>query len=197
MLAAFIKINSGIEERHHGPSDALHNPSHPFKEWISHKKTKNQAKSDKTGHGMEKWADYANLGNFIYKRKKGEKENEKKKDVEGLFFNLEVGCNGKPKGPSYPSLLISWELIACPLGFLLFKLRFMSLVSAGRVAVSAGSAPFLLVGLDFLPWSRVKSLDLPSILYILYCENQPSILQLEYAPTTYQQQQPEFSQPDT
>ncbi|GKB95308.1 putative reverse transcriptase domain-containing protein [Tanacetum coccineum] len=31
-------------------------------------------------------ADYANLGNFIYKRKKGEKENEKKKDVEGLFF---------------------------------------------------------------------------------------------------------------
>ncbi|GKB58134.1 hypothetical protein Tco_0914320, partial [Tanacetum coccineum] len=31
-------------------------------------------------------ADYANLGNFIYKRKKGEKENEKKKDVEGLFL---------------------------------------------------------------------------------------------------------------
>ncbi|GJX47073.1 hypothetical protein Tco_0272263, partial [Tanacetum coccineum] len=30
--------------------------------------------------------DYANLGNFIYKRKKGEKGNEKKKDVEGLFF---------------------------------------------------------------------------------------------------------------
>ncbi|GKB50503.1 reverse transcriptase domain-containing protein, partial [Tanacetum coccineum] len=30
--------------------------------------------------------DYANLGNFIYKRKKGEKENEKKKDVEGLFL---------------------------------------------------------------------------------------------------------------
>ncbi|GKC23310.1 hypothetical protein Tco_1025460, partial [Tanacetum coccineum] len=30
-------------------------------------------------------ADYANLGNFIYKRKKWEKENEKKKDVEGLF----------------------------------------------------------------------------------------------------------------
>ncbi|GKD60800.1 hypothetical protein Tco_1298309, partial [Tanacetum coccineum] len=30
-------------------------------------------------------ADYANLGNFIYKRKKGEKENEKKKDEEGLF----------------------------------------------------------------------------------------------------------------
>ncbi|GJY86658.1 hypothetical protein Tco_0500684, partial [Tanacetum coccineum] len=28
------------------------------------------------------------------------------------------------------------------------------------------------VGLDFLPWSRVKSLDLPSILYILYCANQ-------------------------
>ncbi|GJW23110.1 hypothetical protein Tco_0033732 [Tanacetum coccineum] len=55
-------------------------------ERISHKKTKNQAKSDKTGHGMEKWADYANLGSFIYKRKKGEKENEKKKDVEGLFL---------------------------------------------------------------------------------------------------------------
>ncbi|GJY11691.1 ty3-gypsy retrotransposon protein [Tanacetum coccineum] len=30
--------------------------------------------------------DYANLGNFIYKRKKGEKGNEKKKDVEGLFL---------------------------------------------------------------------------------------------------------------
>ncbi|GJX15783.1 hypothetical protein Tco_0216615 [Tanacetum coccineum] len=59
-------------------------------ERISHKKTKNQAKSDKTGHGMEKWADYANLGNFIYKRKKGEKENEKKKDVEGLFFQHPV-----------------------------------------------------------------------------------------------------------
>ncbi|GJU42045.1 hypothetical protein Tco_1195002, partial [Tanacetum coccineum] len=28
------------------------------------------------------------------------------------------------------------------------------------------------VGLDFLPWSRVKSLDLPSILYILYDQNQ-------------------------
>ncbi|GKA44753.1 hypothetical protein Tco_0737549 [Tanacetum coccineum] len=59
-------------------------------EGISHKKTKNQAKSDKTGHGMEKWADYANLGNFIYKRKKGEKENEKKKDVEGLFLHRYV-----------------------------------------------------------------------------------------------------------
>ncbi|GJS47589.1 hypothetical protein Tco_0597710 [Tanacetum coccineum] len=35
-------------------------------------------------------ADYANLGNFIYKRKKGEKENEKKKDVEGLFFQHPV-----------------------------------------------------------------------------------------------------------
>ncbi|GKC45253.1 retrotransposon protein, putative, ty1-copia subclass [Tanacetum coccineum] len=70
------------------------NMLHPFSlqclERISHKKTKNQAKSDKTGHGMEKWADYANLGNFIYKRKKGEKENEKKKDVEGLFFQHPV-----------------------------------------------------------------------------------------------------------
>ncbi|GJU45828.1 reverse transcriptase domain-containing protein [Tanacetum coccineum] len=52
------------------------------------KRRKNQVKSDKTGHGMEKWADYANLGNFIYKRKKGEKGNEKKKDVEGLFLPL-------------------------------------------------------------------------------------------------------------
>ncbi|GKF82164.1 hypothetical protein Tco_0243820, partial [Tanacetum coccineum] len=26
-------------------------------------------------------------------------------------------------------------------------------------------------GLDFLPWSRVKSLDLPSILYILFDES--------------------------
>ncbi|GJW49003.1 hypothetical protein Tco_0080649 [Tanacetum coccineum] len=33
-------------------------------------------------------ADYANLGNFIYKRKKGEKGNEKKKDVEGLFLEI-------------------------------------------------------------------------------------------------------------
>ncbi|GJQ95343.1 retrovirus-related pol polyprotein from transposon TNT 1-94 [Tanacetum coccineum] len=31
-------------------------------------------------------ADYANLGNFIYKRKKEEKGNGKKKDVDGLFF---------------------------------------------------------------------------------------------------------------
>ncbi|GJZ63803.1 RNA-directed DNA polymerase, eukaryota, reverse transcriptase zinc-binding domain protein [Tanacetum coccineum] len=35
-------------------------------------------------------ADYVNLGNFIYKRKKGKKENEKKKDVEGLFFQHPV-----------------------------------------------------------------------------------------------------------
>ncbi|GKA85664.1 putative reverse transcriptase domain-containing protein [Tanacetum coccineum] len=55
----------------------------PDMKWISHKKTKNQAKSNKTRHEMEKWADYANLGNFMYKRKKG---NEKKKDVEGLFL---------------------------------------------------------------------------------------------------------------
>ncbi|GJT99647.1 hypothetical protein Tco_1109986 [Tanacetum coccineum] len=39
--------------------------------------------------------------------------------------------------------------------------RTLSLVSAGSIVVSAGSASFLLVGLDFLPWSRVKSLDLP------------------------------------
>ncbi|GJU33678.1 hypothetical protein Tco_1182032 [Tanacetum coccineum] len=31
MLSVFTKMNSGIEERHHGPSDALHNPSQPFK----------------------------------------------------------------------------------------------------------------------------------------------------------------------
>ncbi|GJV95507.1 hypothetical protein Tco_1547084 [Tanacetum coccineum] len=35
--------------------------------------------------------DYANLGNFIYKRKKGEKGNEKKKDVEGLFLPSHEG----------------------------------------------------------------------------------------------------------
>ncbi|GKB01056.1 hypothetical protein Tco_0829100 [Tanacetum coccineum] len=56
---------------------------------ISQKVEKSQAKSVKTEHGMEKWADYANLGNFIYKRKKEEKGNEKKKDVEGLFFYRE------------------------------------------------------------------------------------------------------------
>ncbi|GKD81236.1 hypothetical protein Tco_1348075, partial [Tanacetum coccineum] len=50
------------------------------------KRRKTKQKSDKTGHEMEKWTDYANLGNFIYKRKKGEKGNEKKKDVEGLFL---------------------------------------------------------------------------------------------------------------
>ncbi|GJW04890.1 hypothetical protein Tco_1563746 [Tanacetum coccineum] len=65
-------------------------------ERISHKKTKNQAKKrqNKTRDGKvcedeaqsKSRADYANLGNFIYKRKKGEKENEKKKDVEGLFL---------------------------------------------------------------------------------------------------------------
>ncbi|GJW64626.1 hypothetical protein Tco_0116510 [Tanacetum coccineum] len=31
MLSAFTKMNYGIEERHHGPSDALHNPSEPFR----------------------------------------------------------------------------------------------------------------------------------------------------------------------
>nr|GEV28726.1 putative reverse transcriptase domain-containing protein [Tanacetum cinerariifolium] len=31
MLSVFTKMNSGIEERHHGPSDALHNPFQPFK----------------------------------------------------------------------------------------------------------------------------------------------------------------------
>ncbi|GJZ12923.1 reverse transcriptase domain-containing protein [Tanacetum coccineum] len=43
-------------------------------------------------------ADYANLGNFIYKRKKGEKENEKKKDVEGLFFTPST----TPTHPTWP-----------------------------------------------------------------------------------------------
>ncbi|GJQ96669.1 hypothetical protein Tco_0007808 [Tanacetum coccineum] len=38
-------------------------------------------------------ADYANLGNFIYKRKKGEKENEKKKDVEGLFLHYRINLS--------------------------------------------------------------------------------------------------------
>ncbi|GJT79769.1 hypothetical protein Tco_1054111 [Tanacetum coccineum] len=32
MLSVFTKMNSGIEERHHGPSDALRNPSQPFKD---------------------------------------------------------------------------------------------------------------------------------------------------------------------
>ncbi|GJR61470.1 hypothetical protein Tco_1503632 [Tanacetum coccineum] len=56
-------------------------------------------------------ADYANLGNFIYKRKKGEKGNEKKKDVEGLFLGLDTwlrsagreddACKQEEKGPTF------------------------------------------------------------------------------------------------
>ncbi|GKE42616.1 hypothetical protein Tco_1469900 [Tanacetum coccineum] len=30
-LSVFTKMNSDIEERRHGPSDAMHNPSQPFK----------------------------------------------------------------------------------------------------------------------------------------------------------------------
>ncbi|GKA57949.1 hypothetical protein Tco_0757137, partial [Tanacetum coccineum] len=61
----------------------------------------------------------------------------------------------------------------------LFSQPFWSLVSADSIVVSADGASFLLivmsfllVCLDSLPWSRVKSLDLPSILYIPYDENQ-------------------------
>ncbi|GJW83059.1 hypothetical protein Tco_0156204 [Tanacetum coccineum] len=31
MLSATPKLLSGIEDNHHGPSDAMHNPSHPLK----------------------------------------------------------------------------------------------------------------------------------------------------------------------
>ncbi|GJY76382.1 hypothetical protein Tco_0481498 [Tanacetum coccineum] len=95
----FVTNVKPVRDLHTTNIDQLHaylrqHEFHANEERISHKKTENQSKSDKTGHGMEKCvetkpnqrADYANLGNFIYKRKKGEKENEKKKDVEGLFL---------------------------------------------------------------------------------------------------------------
>ncbi|GJX36316.1 retrovirus-related pol polyprotein from transposon TNT 1-94 [Tanacetum coccineum] len=58
------------------------------------KRTKNQSKRDKTEHGMEKCvktkpnqrADYANWETSFIKERKWEKENEKRKDVEGPFF---------------------------------------------------------------------------------------------------------------
>ncbi|GKD56929.1 hypothetical protein Tco_1290316 [Tanacetum coccineum] len=63
-------------------------------ERISHKKTENQSKSDKIGHGMEKCvetkpnqrADYANWETSFMKERKWEKENDKRKDVEGPFL---------------------------------------------------------------------------------------------------------------
>ncbi|GKF19665.1 hypothetical protein Tco_0068303 [Tanacetum coccineum] len=63
-------------------------------ERISHKRTKNQSKRDKTGHGMEKCvetkpnqrADYANWETSFIKERKGEIKNEKKSDVEGPFL---------------------------------------------------------------------------------------------------------------
>ncbi|GKB38347.1 hypothetical protein Tco_0883289 [Tanacetum coccineum] len=63
-------------------------------ERISHKKTENQSKSDKIGHEMEKCvetkpnqrADYANWETSFMKERKWEKENAKRKDVEGPFL---------------------------------------------------------------------------------------------------------------
>ncbi|GJT23837.1 putative ribonuclease H-like domain-containing protein, partial [Tanacetum coccineum] len=64
-------------------------------ERISHKRTKNQSKRDKTGHGMEKCvetkpnqrADYANWETSFMKERKWEKENDKRKDMEGPFLD--------------------------------------------------------------------------------------------------------------
>ncbi|GJX96285.1 hypothetical protein Tco_0352083 [Tanacetum coccineum] len=54
-------------------------------------------------------SDYANLGNFIYKRKKGEKGNEKKKDVEGLFLRtIDQSAGGKLRGLNAEE---SWSLL--------------------------------------------------------------------------------------
>ncbi|GJY42083.1 hypothetical protein Tco_0429353 [Tanacetum coccineum] len=64
---------------------------------ISQKDEKPSKKATKPDTGWKR-ADYANLGNFIYKRKKGEKENEKKKDVEGLFFTPST----TPTHPTWP-----------------------------------------------------------------------------------------------
>ncbi|GJR26417.1 hypothetical protein Tco_1102649 [Tanacetum coccineum] len=63
-------------------------------ERISHERTKNQSKRDKTGHGMEKCvetkpnqrADYSNWETSFIKERKGEIKNEKKSDVEGPFL---------------------------------------------------------------------------------------------------------------
>ncbi|GKC08796.1 hypothetical protein Tco_1000406 [Tanacetum coccineum] len=76
---------------------AMQEELHQFdrlQERISHKKTKNQSKRDKTEHGMEKCvktkpnqrADYANWETSFIKERKWEKENEKRKDVEGPFL---------------------------------------------------------------------------------------------------------------
>ncbi|GKG14385.1 hypothetical protein Tco_0353985 [Tanacetum coccineum] len=51
---------------------------------------KEQKESQKQANPSTEWKgqrdENANLGNFIYKRKKGEKGNVKKKDMEGLFL---------------------------------------------------------------------------------------------------------------
>ncbi|GJZ51836.1 RNA-directed DNA polymerase, eukaryota [Tanacetum coccineum] len=86
-----------------GASDSLKNDLRQLDELIDHgegtdisqkdekpsKKRQNRTRDGKVCEDeaqSKSRTDYANLGNFIYKRKKGEKGNEKKKDVEGLFF---------------------------------------------------------------------------------------------------------------
>ncbi|GJY12339.1 hypothetical protein Tco_0381648 [Tanacetum coccineum] len=76
------------------PPRIIPQTSGQVQERISHKKTENQSKSDKIGHGMEKCvetkpnqrADYANWETSFMKERKWEKENDKRKDVEGPFL---------------------------------------------------------------------------------------------------------------
>ncbi|GJS14034.1 reverse transcriptase domain-containing protein [Tanacetum coccineum] len=95
-----------------------------FNERISHKRTKNQSKRDKTGHGMEKCvetkpnqrADYANWETSFMKERKWEKENAKRKDVEGPFLGLFAGwaglglwMGGRSEGLGCASGALRWD----------------------------------------------------------------------------------------
>ncbi|GJT90487.1 hypothetical protein Tco_1079332, partial [Tanacetum coccineum] len=71
--ASFWESRTDISQKDEKPSKKRQNRTRDGKVCEDEAKSKSRA-------------DYANLGNFIYKRKKGEKENEKKKDVEGLFL---------------------------------------------------------------------------------------------------------------
>ncbi|GKA04498.1 hypothetical protein Tco_0683618, partial [Tanacetum coccineum] len=85
-------------------------------ERISHKKSKQPSKKrqNRTRDGKvcedeaqsKSRADYEDLGNFIYKRKKGEKGNEKKKDVEGLFLISFRESSTKANEPTLSDILI-------------------------------------------------------------------------------------------
>ncbi|GJU26731.1 hypothetical protein Tco_1165352 [Tanacetum coccineum] len=77
------------------------------------------------------------------------------------------------RGKLNPRYIGSFKILVAKVG--------TSLVSAGSIVVSAGRASFLLVGLDFLPWSRVKSLDLPTLKLDLQSHN-PNLPQQEASP---------------